>query len=296
MIGLGLSLSNSSFVGGFKGLLDEYSGAAAAYSLRRLSGSYTGPAIKVRNKSTQNLFDIGFDANGDLDMTALAAAANETGATKQLGVVTWYDQSGNGNDVTQGSGSSQPNIYLGSGPILENGLPAMDFGSSSELEKSSVSISSNAYSFFSVSNTTGTAQRNFFRQRELGSFGTVEGVAFLELTGSTQIQNTFIDDGVGNALIASSGAMTQGQHLVSTHYTLSTASMYVDGTQEGSSSVPSGSTPLNGPIDLPYLNVGGLRFSRPWANTVQEIVLFDAEQLTNRAEIETNINDYYSIY
>ena len=59
--------------GGFTGLLDEYSGAAAAYSVRRLSSSYTDGLIRVRRSSDDAEQDIGFDANGDLDTTALLA-------------------------------------------------------------------------------------------------------------------------------------------------------------------------------------------------------------------------------
>ena len=53
-------------------LLDIYTGTAAtAYSLRRLSSTYTGSAIRVRRSSDNVSQDIGFDVNGDLDTTAL---------------------------------------------------------------------------------------------------------------------------------------------------------------------------------------------------------------------------------
>jgi hypothetical protein len=52
-------------------LLDTYSGAAAAYSLRKLRTAYTGPAIRVRRSSDNTSQDIGFNTDGTLDTTAL---------------------------------------------------------------------------------------------------------------------------------------------------------------------------------------------------------------------------------
>lgn len=52
-------------------LLDTYSGAAAAYSLRKLRTAYTGNAITVRRSSDNTSTNIGFDSNGNLDTTAL---------------------------------------------------------------------------------------------------------------------------------------------------------------------------------------------------------------------------------
>jgi hypothetical protein len=52
-------------------LLDTYSGAAAAYSLRKLRTAYTGNAIRVRRSSDNTSQDIGFDANGELDTASM---------------------------------------------------------------------------------------------------------------------------------------------------------------------------------------------------------------------------------
>lgn len=45
--------------------------AAAAYSLRKLRTAYTGPAIRYRRSNDNVEADIGFDANGNLDLDAL---------------------------------------------------------------------------------------------------------------------------------------------------------------------------------------------------------------------------------
>ena len=54
-------------------LLDTYSGAAAAYSLRKLRNDYTGSAITVRRSSDNTSTNIGFNADGTLDTTALTS-------------------------------------------------------------------------------------------------------------------------------------------------------------------------------------------------------------------------------
>jgi len=58
-------------------VLDDYTGAAAAYSLRKVRSAYTGSAVRVRRSSDDTEQDIGFDSNGDLDSTALLAFVNE---------------------------------------------------------------------------------------------------------------------------------------------------------------------------------------------------------------------------
>lgn len=52
-------------------LLDTYSGAAAAYSLRKLRTAYTGSALRVRASSNGVEADIGFNSLGNLDEVAL---------------------------------------------------------------------------------------------------------------------------------------------------------------------------------------------------------------------------------
>src|SRR5210317_1337729 len=87
-------------------LLDTYTGASAAYSLRKLRSGYTGDAIEVRRASDNTTQDIGF-VDGELDTTSLASFCSGTDGF----VTTWYDQSGNGNDATQTTASNQPKIY-----------------------------------------------------------------------------------------------------------------------------------------------------------------------------------------
>jgi hypothetical protein len=85
-------------------LLDLYPNSEVAYSLRRLSVSYSGSAIRVTTNGTDSA-EIGF-VNNELDTASLEAFAGSGDAY----VSTWFDQSGNGNDATSSTFSSMPKI------------------------------------------------------------------------------------------------------------------------------------------------------------------------------------------
>ena len=88
-------------------ILDTYSGATHAYSLRKLSSSYTGPAIQIQRASDSATLDVGF-VGEDLDIAAI-----ESFCTGTVGyVMIIYDQVGS-DDV--------PSIYF-SATIYDGGL------------------------------------------------------------------------------------------------------------------------------------------------------------------------------
>ncbi|MCB0322302.1 MAG: hypothetical protein KDD69_01980 [Bdellovibrionales bacterium] len=69
-------------------LLDDAPGALAAYSLRRLRSAYTGPAVQVRRSTDNQVADIGFTPEGDLDVASLVAFVGSGDGE----VVRWYSQ------------------------------------------------------------------------------------------------------------------------------------------------------------------------------------------------------------
>lgn len=96
-------------------LCDELSAAPlAAYSLyRRLRSSYAGAALRIRRTSDAAELDIGFDADGRVDIAAISAfCAGTTGS-----VLIWYDQSGNGHNFGQIDATTLPILTNGSGVI-----------------------------------------------------------------------------------------------------------------------------------------------------------------------------------
>lgn len=95
----------------------------AGYSIaRQINSGYTGYLIKVRRESDNALMEVGFDVNGDLDVTSL-----ETWLGKSDGYLhTLYDQGDYMLDFTQSENSRQPKI-ANSGTVItdpDNSKPA----------------------------------------------------------------------------------------------------------------------------------------------------------------------------
>lgn len=103
--------------------LNETATTSAAYSVRKLSSSYNGNAIKVRRSSDNTTQDIGFTSGGDLDVSTLLAFAGSGNAF----VNTWYDQSGNVQNLTQANSANQPRIVSSGSMDLENSKPFIRF-------------------------------------------------------------------------------------------------------------------------------------------------------------------------
>jgi len=87
-------------------LLDSQGVPRGVWSVRRLLSSYTGAAMRLYDVASSTYKDIPFDFNGDLDSSQIANFC--TGSNCALN--RWYDQSGNGNDLT-------PDAYSGNAVI-----------------------------------------------------------------------------------------------------------------------------------------------------------------------------------
>jgi lysophospholipase L1-like esterase len=91
-------------------LVDELGGnkPVAAYGTRRLTVTYSGPALNVVRSSDGVALDIPFLQAGTLDEATLAAFCART----ECRVAKWYDQSGHGNDATQDQADARPAIRI----------------------------------------------------------------------------------------------------------------------------------------------------------------------------------------
>ena len=107
-------------------LLDYAPGAAAAYSLRSLSNSYTGPVVTVR-RSTDSA-ELDFTAPEVSDGTLAAWCGGGDGFVK-----VWHDQSLNNRDCTQATTADQPKIVESGSLILSGNAPAVRFATVNDL-------------------------------------------------------------------------------------------------------------------------------------------------------------------
>ena len=125
-------------------LLDDYPGAAAAYSVRLLSSSYTGDCIEAYRDSDGATQAIGFDGDGALD----AAAITAFGGASVVRVRTWYDQSGNNLNAAMTTAANMPIIYDGAAVLVENGKAILTGGQLNYA--SNITYTNNLHSVFNV--------------------------------------------------------------------------------------------------------------------------------------------------
>jgi len=260
---------------------------AAAYSVRLLDSAvgvptYTGSAMRVREASGDTETDIGFDTNGDLDTAAIATHCG----TANGFVVTWYDQSGNGNDAEQptaGGAGSQPKIYDGTtqAVITENGKPALDFDGNDQLRYDTATSLGTTHAFSIVGNPETIADETF------AHFGG-PSKGFASFFQSSKWN--FFYRGVSNYL--STNNATTGQQLQIGNTSSATYHLlHVDGVEQINTTPGTMITPT----DSISIGVYDTDKSRLTGN-LQEVIWWDSDQRTNRTGIETDINDYFSIY
>jgi len=103
-------------------LMDTYTGATLAYSLRKLSSTYSGDAIRVRRTSDNTEQNIGFDSNGNLNTTALLSFVGVGSGYVSI----FYNQTGS-NNLVQTVASYQPQIVDSGVLITKSGKPSIKY-------------------------------------------------------------------------------------------------------------------------------------------------------------------------
>jgi hypothetical protein len=121
----------------FEFLLDTQSAFVAYSTSRKLSSTYTGSAFRARKNSDGSQQDIGF-VNNLVDTASLATFLAGTDG----GIVTWYDQSGNGKNLG-GNGGNLPQIKSGGNLITQAGYQAVTTNGASEYFAQTTAFSSN---------------------------------------------------------------------------------------------------------------------------------------------------------
>jgi hypothetical protein len=247
------------------GLLDTYPGAAAGYSLRALNSAYTSPLVRVRRASDNAEQDIYAKYNGELDIVALATfCAGTDGFVK-----TWYDQSGNAYDATQATSNLQDKIYDAStGVLLTNAKP---------------STTPQGFGGYVITGLTGNATTSVFEV----IYANQNPTASLD-SASTQGKYPYLG---WNGQTTSVGRGTN---------------FYLNGSAQSWANrnavwqaINNQQIVLDYQLDTSDYSDFELRYglnNTAYAPIRQETIIYFSDQSANRAGIETNINDYYSIY
>ena len=246
-------------------LLDTYSGAAAAYSLRLLDSSYVGSAIRVRRSSDNAEQDIGFNVFGELDTVSLLAFAG----TGSAYVKVWYCQSGNSNDATQTDTARQPQIVSSGVVEVENGKPIL------------VSLGGSTGLINTVAGSTTQYSSAVMKHRGSGSS------MFLSSGGSW-----ILPASIGSSVSSSAqGATVSNLYLNGSVYSYTTWGAWATatGSQSLTTLLANNSTFSNADFGLTASTGYGMY-------STQEVVIWNSDQSSNRTGIETNVNTFYNIF
>ena len=273
--------------GGASYLLDTYGGAAAAYSLRKLSSTYSGNAIRVRRSSDNTEQNIGFDVNGNLDEAALTSFV---GAGNGF-VTKFYDQSGNSYNLEQTTAANQPKI-VSSGTVNKiNSKPSLNFDGSNDalaVTDNSILHSSALKSCFYVSYLNSTGYNNAIASKSYNSdggyfFGGYASFDSLQLYIDNVFNGPFFS-GIQNTQLLFTNINTTGSNGIKIYKNSTTSQLYT------------ASTDLTG-TNSHYFTIGKDANNAIYlTGDIQEIVIYSTDKSSDRTNIESNINTFYSIY
>lgn len=281
---------------GYVGLLNEYPGAAFAASVRLLDSTYTDGLLRVRafdGASDQGTADVLPDPNENYfislnsTITNLDATATGRGLTTSdtLGdllssgvsnydgfITTWFDQSGNANDATQGTAASQPQIASSGNLILENGKPALGWdGINTTL---------------TIPNLQGQAILNIFRVQKQESNRFVmlslsSGLGDRGFTGELGSSSSGLPANFGTPQLYKNGVLQS----ISTRNDTYNAFL----NQNLHSVINANTTAWSD------FAIGGT-LSFTFRGNVQEFTGYITDKSSDRTDIETNINNAFTIY
>jgi hypothetical protein len=271
----------------FTGLLDTYTGAAAAYSLRQLRAAYTGDAIRVRRASDSTEQDIGF-VNNVLDTASLTTFCSGTDGF----VTTWYDQSGNARNAAQTAALNQPQIVSAGSILTLTGLgssnPCIKLDGTNDFFNLSTSIpilTSDKYSILQVEKRVTSGSLGIYFA---GSYGASPFTLWNYSDGNVYMNTKF------NASTSNYGAKA----LTGNNYNLFTgygkddnanSNFYVNNSLNTFTSFSGEGRTTS------FTRIGsrGAEFS---GSQVQEMILYLTDQSLNNSGFQNNINGFYSIY
>ena len=265
-------------------LLDTYTGAKVAVSLRKLRNAYTGSAVRVRRSSDNAEQDIGFNGANEIDTAVLKTFI---GANTGY-VVKWYDQSGNANDASQSTTTQQGAIVISGAVQRTNGKVSVYFDGDDAYNTATVSLNTYLYisAIFKASNN--------FIIAEHGTNAYTNGDGFFYYT---DVNSSWLFSR-SSAFYYCSGSNSwagTNQVLTTLSNNSSGAAYYKNGVVQNNGTVTGSSLSNTSYTDNIYL------WSR--ANTsviisgyAQETIIWDKDMASDRAAVELNTNTFYSIY
>lgn len=277
--------------GGFTGAMDAFAFPWRAYSLRRLLSVYTGPLIRVRRSSDDTTQDIGFDITGHLDNTALLAFVGSGNGF----VTRWYDQSGSGANLEQGTLASQPSIVTAGALNTLDGLPAVTFdGTNDWLTVASVGLYAAGAATMGVV-FSGAAVSNSVVVGESNNAG--GGSLYRLLRSSTAAMNVQATNNAGTTLWANSVSGDTTFDAAQHHVFYTDSGALINDWRDGAPKHVNLAAVRSGAMTLSNLSLGAHLNGGTPANflngKVQELVLWTSNQGVDRVAISDAQKTYW---
>lgn len=304
-------LGNNLVWSNFSYILDLYPSAHHAYSLRKLRSAYTGFCLRVRrttttpsatttevNVSFNSFYTIGLDSPITYASGASTTATNlgqfcasvVNGYTNPDGVntnqdilvVTWYDQSGNGKNPTQGTAGNQPRLVELGNLELSGGKVAVRFVKSNSQRLTILDTTANINnmsSYFVGQYVTTTGNHIGYALSATNRF-------YLPTSNGTSIFAGYA--GTANAILLQAVNINRNLYelLSPSPNNSSVVEAFANGVSKGTVAISSGASVA---IWLGHAN--NVNF---YDGEIQEVIGWQSN--ANRANIESNINTYWTIY
>lgn len=256
-------------------LLDTYGeDCAAAYSVRKLRSDYSGSAIRVRRSSDDTEQDIGFDVDGNLDESALTTfVGSNTGY-----IVTWYDQTTNGNNATQPFFSRQMRI-VSVGVVDKIGTRIAPIATATRthyIPSSIITVTPPQTSIVVVKPTVTSGNYHMMGENQTGTyrFGGHDDRLFLN---------------GGSLLSTADGAISQPHMIAVGLANGANSTIRANGSQLATGNTSGNNYSINALF-------GGHNSTSNMRGNMQEMLIYTADKSTDISAIETDINTYFSVH
>jgi len=252
-------------------LVQEFGvGLTHAFSIRKIS-SLTSNILEARNTSTNSIQTIGLTGD-DLNESALSSFASGSNLT----VYRWFDQSGfNNHAVNSTAAIHEPFIYSGGQTEKEGSRAAIRFNSANNTHLFFPLFQATQFSIFVVARTDRDSQivsnnTDNFQFRLSNSGMLLYGPVFANSNNISTVHSQ--------------------RHLYEVHWDGNMVSFFYDNSPAGTHVQPS-SPPFK-------FNALGTLFiyQLPLNGTMQEVLLYNVNKISERALIASKINSYFGIF
>ena len=273
-------------------VLDNYAGAQAAFSLRKLRAGYTGNCIKVRRSSDNTTQDIAFNGT-DLDTAALLTFCGSGDGF----VHTWFDQSASGRNAVNTSTGEQPQIVSSGSVIQVNGKPAVEFDGSND------TLLTNAF----APNPNGAYNFAVVHEHNVVNVGQYLGSSWAGTQSSQNFQSIMMASAKlrfavrynNNTLPRpdSTATFTAGTQIVSTAtFAHGSCEAFYNGTNELDKFSQNISAHPNNNSRAMALGTRSDNGAAPLRGTLQEFIVFSNSTAHDAEDLSDELNEYYSAF